>query len=80
MLAAAELVVLVREHMARLQPHERRRVFELVRRARGRPANLSKRERAELAGLVAKMDPGLFAQMAVQKVTGIRLPRRDGDR
>jgi hypothetical protein len=76
----AELAVLARDHYGKLRPHERRRVLELVRRAHGRPANLTKKERAELAALVAKTDPRLFAELAMEKVTGIRLRARDSDR
>jgi hypothetical protein len=41
---------------------------------------LTKKERAELAALVAKTDPRLFAELAMEKVTGIRLRARDSDR
>ena len=74
LLAAAELVVLAREHLNKLEPHERRRVLELVRRARGRPRTLSARERRELASLVRKAEPRAFAQGAVKKLTGVPLP------
>jgi hypothetical protein len=77
LLVLAELVVLAREHVSRLQPAERRRLLVLLRRGRGRPARLSRRERMELAALVAKAEPKLFAQLAVEKVTGIKLRGRD---
>lgn len=75
-LAAAELVVLVRQHVDKLEPHERRRVLELLRRARGRPSALSKRERRELASLVAKVEPRVFVGTAVGKLTGLPVPSR----
>jgi hypothetical protein len=80
LLAAAELLVLARRHYTRLEPQERRRIVELLRRTHGRPANLTKRERAELAALVAKTDPRLFARLAVEKVSGLRLHGRDRHR
>ncbi len=71
LLAVAEIVVLAREHMQRLDPHERRRLVELVRNGRGRPSDLGSRERRELASLLAKVEPRAFVQNAVAKVTGV---------
>jgi len=71
LVAVAEIVVLAREHFNRLEPHERRRLVELVRHGRGRPANLSARERRELGSLLAKVEPRAFVQAAVAKVTGV---------
>ena len=76
MLAVAELVVLVREHMTKLEPHERRRLLELVRRGRLRPRSLSPKDRRELAELLAKTEPRAFVNRAVQKVTGVPVPSR----
>jgi hypothetical protein len=76
LLALAELAVLVREHYSKLQPHERQRILALIRRTRGRPSKLTRRERAELAALLAKTDPRLFLESAVRKVTGVPLPGR----
>jgi hypothetical protein len=42
-------------------------VVTLLRRARLRPGNLSHRERAELAMLVAKAEPKLFAKSVAKK-------------
>ena len=86
LLAVAELAMLAREHYGKLKPHERRRILVLIRTTRGRPSNLTKRERAELAALLAKTDPRLFVESAVRKVTGVPLPgsaarqRRSGPR
>ena len=77
LLAAAELVIVVRQHYVKLNPDERRRFLTLLRRGRGRPSNLSKRERAELAALIAKAEPRLFAQLVVERLTGVKLPGRD---
>jgi hypothetical protein len=76
LLALAELVVLLREHMNKLEPHERRRLFELVRQGRGRPSSLSARERRELTSLLAKTEPRAFLNRAVQKVTGVPVTGR----
>ena len=56
-LAAANIALLAKDHLMRLDAPERRRLIELVRIGRGRRRNLSESEREELAGLVAKMEP-----------------------
>ena len=73
LLALAELALLARQHVAKLETHERRRIRELVIRGRGRPSNLTPRERTELAMLVAKTDPKLFARIALSKLSPIKL-------
>lgn len=72
----AEVVLLAREHLKKLEPDERRRVVELVRAGRGRPHNLSSREREELATLVAKAQPRLFFGLAAEQLSPVPLPRR----
>jgi hypothetical protein len=58
LLAAAEVVVAVRDHVTtRLSDKERRRMVEIVRTSKGRPSNLSDRERKELQSLLAKTEP-----------------------
>ncbi|HEY1524061.1 MAG TPA: hypothetical protein VGF70_13695 [Solirubrobacteraceae bacterium] len=71
LMAVAELVVLAREHIQKLEPDERRRLVELVRHGRGRPGNLSTKERRELGLLLARVEPRAFVQNAVAKVTGV---------
>jgi hypothetical protein len=47
----------VRSHvMDTLSPAERRRVTEILRKSRGRPGNVSAREREELRRLAGKLD------------------------
>ncbi|PZS08042.1 MAG: hypothetical protein DLM64_13465 [Solirubrobacterales bacterium] len=76
LLALGEVVLLAREHVVKLEPGERRRLVELVRRGRGRPRNLSSEERTELSRLIAKTDPRLFAGLVADKLSPVRLPRR----
>ncbi len=58
LLAAAEVVVAVRNHVSdRLTAKERKRMVEIVRSSKGRPANLSDRERKELRALLGKVEP-----------------------
>ena len=63
LLAAAEVVVAVRNHVSdRLTTKERKRMVEIVRSSKGRPSNLSDRERRELRGLLGKIEPGELAK------------------
>jgi hypothetical protein len=76
LLAAGQIVLLARRHWHRLEPIERRRLIALVRQGRGRSRNLSPDDRDELARLVAKADPRLFAGLVAQKFSPVPLPRR----
>ena len=76
LLAIAEIALLARDHVGRLEPHERRRLIELVRKGRGRARNLAGGEREELAALVARIDPRRFAGLAADKLSPVPLPRR----
>ena len=63
LLAAAEVALAVRNHVAgRLSEKERKRMLEIVRSSKGRPSNLSDRERKELRSLLAKMEPRELAK------------------
>jgi hypothetical protein len=76
LLVLAEVAVLALRHFERLNDQERHRLFELLKTSRGRPGNLTGREREELESLVAKMEPRLFAGDAVNKLSPFPLPRR----
>lgn len=76
LLAIAEIALLARDHVSKLEPAERRRLIELLRLGRGRTSTLSPAEREELAGLVAKAEPRLFAGLAADKLSPVPLPHR----
>lgn len=76
LLAAGEVALLARSHIGKLDPVERRRFLELLRKGHGRPRNLSAAERDELSELVAKAEPRLFAGLAADKFSPVPLPRR----
>jgi len=76
LLAVAEVGMLARQHFLHLDRQERRRLFELVQVSRGRTGNLTGREREELAALVAKMEPRLFAGLVAHKLSPVPLPKR----
>ena len=74
LLVVGELLLLVREHVAKLEPAERARLVELVRLGRGRTRNLSQRERDELAALIAKAEPRAFLGRAAGRLSPFPLP------
>jgi hypothetical protein len=76
LLAAARLVMLARQHWHKLEPDERRRVITLMRVGGGRRGRLTPGERLELARLVAKADPRLFAGLVAQRFSPVPLPGR----
>ena len=76
LISIAEIGLLARDHVLRLTPQERRRLLELIRDARGRPSQLSRAERDELAELVARLEPRLLAGEAADRISPVPLPRR----
>jgi hypothetical protein len=76
LVAAAQVAMLARRHWHQLDPAERRRLIVLVRQTHGRSRNLSASEKLELARLVAKADPRLFAGLVAQKFSPVPLPGR----
>ena len=76
LLAVGEIALLARTHLAKLTPDERRRFVTLLREGRGRPSHLSHAERDELAALVQKAEPRLFAGLVADKLSPVPLPRR----
>ena len=71
-LAIAQVAVLARRHLARLEPADRRRLVALARRGR----SLTPAEREELRGLVAKLDAREFAGAALDQLSPVPLPGR----
>ena len=76
LLAVGEIAMLARTHIGRLDPTERRRFVELLRKGRGRTTSLSTTERDEFADLVAKVEPRLFAGLVANMLSPVPLPRR----
>lgn len=74
LLLLGEVVLLLRDHIERLSPGERRRLVVLMRDARGRPNNLSSAERQEIATLILKAEPKLFATSAAHKLSPFPIP------
>jgi len=63
MLALAEALIAVKKHFdTRLTERDRARLVEIVKTSKGRPANLSNRERRELKDLFDKVEPKELAK------------------
>lgn len=71
-LSIGQIALLVNRHYRHLEPHERRRMAELVRKGmRTSPA-----ERAELRALVDKIDLRALAGGAASRLSPLPLPKR----
>ena len=60
-----ELAMTLRKHWRRLEPADRARLAELMRKSQGRPNRLTATERADVRRLVAKLEPGQIARSVV---------------
>jgi len=71
-LSVAQVALLANRHYRHLEPHERRRMAELVRKGmRTTPA-----ERAELRTLVDKIDVRALLGGAASRISPLPLPKR----
>lgn len=75
-LLVAQLAILAQRHLSRLGPAQRRRLFVLLVRTRGRPHSLPAGEQRELLYLLARLEPRLFFGTAVRRVSPVPLPKR----
>lgn len=76
LLGAVEVAKLAKRHLTMLDAAERRRLLALVAKARGGAGALSEGERAELAGLVAKLEPRAFVGSAADRFSPVPVPKR----
>lgn len=60
-----QLAMAARKHYRRLEPADRARLAELLKKSQGMPNRLSAKERADVRGLVAKLEPAAFARSIV---------------
>lgn len=67
LIAAAEVLLLVKRHVDNLRPGELSELRVLVAKSKGRPSNLTDREKRRLKEIVKKLEPGLFARQAGSK-------------
>ena len=72
LIAVAKTVLLVRRHVQRLEPSDRRRLAALVRRG----PRMSGPERGELRSLLAKLGPRELTFAATSAFSPVPIPRR----
>lgn len=61
----AQGLVAAKRHYDRLTPKEREDLKRILRESRGRPRNVSPKDRQRLRELVSKMEPGTLARTLV---------------
>jgi len=71
-LAIIQIALLARRHFNKLDPGERRRLGELIRRGHA----LDRTERSELFRLLNKVEPRAFAAASANAFSPFPLPRR----
>lgn len=60
-----QLAMAARKHWKRLEPKDRARLGELLKKSQGVPNKLSTKEREEVRTLVSKLEPAEFAKSIV---------------
>jgi hypothetical protein len=60
-----QLAMTARKHWKRLEPKDRARLAELLKKSQGLPNRLSAKERADVRQLVNKLEPAAFARSIV---------------
>jgi hypothetical protein len=75
-LLVAEVAAMAWAHLAKLSSFQRRRLLALLAQSRGRPGSLSESERAELALLLAILEPRLFLGAAAKRLSPVPVPKR----
>jgi predicted ArsR family transcriptional regulator len=68
-LILAEVALTIKRHLDLLDAREKSELQRLVRRSKGRPSNLSRRERERLGAIVSKLEPSELAKEAAVAAT-----------
>jgi hypothetical protein len=76
LLLIADVAMLARRHLGKLERSQRRRLLTLLLRTRGRPGSLTAAERRELVYLSAKLEPRLLLGTAVKRLSPVPVPKR----
>jgi|GEM_PF-2010714 len=64
LVAVAEVALVAKRHLDLLGPGEVGELRRLLVKSKGRPTNLTSRERSRIQELVRKLEPGMFAKDA----------------
>jgi hypothetical protein len=75
-IVAGQAALATRRHLQNLSPDERRRLAAIVRKSKGRPSNVTQRERDELRRIVSKLELGRLGRDVAGMATGARRRRR----
>lgn len=73
---AAQVAAMAWAHLAKLNGVQRRRLLALLGQTLTRPGSLTQDERAELAALVAILQPRLFVGSAARRLSPVPVPKR----
>lgn len=71
-LILAEVALTIKRHLDLLDADEKADLGQLVRKSKGRPSNLSKRERQRLGEIVAKLEPTALARETAEAANPLR--------
>lgn len=75
-LLLAEVALAIKRHLDLLDSEDKAELQRLVRKSKGRPSNLTRRERGELGRIVAKLEPADLAREAAESFVPFRAGRR----
>jgi len=76
LLLVVEVAILAQRHLSKLNGAQRRRLFTLLVRTRGRPRSLTAAERREILYLVGRLEPRLLLGTAVRRLSPVPVPKR----
>ena len=76
LMLAAEVALVARDHLVKLDGAQRRRLLALAWQSRGRPSSLGEADRLELGVLIATIEPRLFMGSAVKRLSPVPVPKR----
>lgn len=71
LIAAAEVLMLLKRHVDNLRPGELAELRGLIAKSKGKPGNLSERERRRVREIVKRLELGPFAREAGSKAVPI---------
>lgn len=72
LVSVVQVALLARRHVQQLEPAERKRLAQLVRRGK----RMTPEERTEFRALAAKLDARAFVGGAADRISPVPLPRR----
>lgn len=75
LIAVGEIALVAKRHLENLEAGEGTELRSLISKSKGRPGNLTKRERSRLGELVEKLEPGVFARDAAKSAVPLRRKR-----